>query len=182
MARPRSAPVGSRVTALQLACLRDEWRPGEPTPEGLDAAEEFWWGRGELLTIRAAWDAVGLDITAEWSVERPGTRPSCWWQYEAPGPRRRLGGIGTSMSNCSAYAPEFRRGIPTHWLTREMWDFYATFSPGGAIAEAEPLDPADPPTYESESAYLARLNLLLPGEFAPEQPDELVCLGTHGAS
>ena len=34
-------------------------------------------------------------IIAEHVSDFPGTRPQRWWEYDAPEPRRRLGGTGT---------------------------------------------------------------------------------------
>src|SRR5215204_3904336 len=33
------------------------------------------------------WYAVRDDVLAAWIEDRPGTRPSAWWRFEAPEPR-----------------------------------------------------------------------------------------------
>ncbi len=93
----------------------------------------------------ALWQEHGTAITAEWVARQPGTRPWGWWRFEAPEPRRRLGGTGTPKHEVLAFVPVYRCGIPMYWLDSS-------------------IDPGDPPRYESQAAYLARLGLLAPGE------------------
>jgi hypothetical protein len=100
------------------------------------------------------WAEFGGDVVAWWIKDRPGTRPWCWWKYSAPEPRKRVGGVGTVDGN-PEYLPDFR-------LPRA--DAFVA------------VDPSDPPSFESQAAYLKRLKVLLPGEekrltrhdFAPE--------------
>jgi hypothetical protein len=35
------------------------------------------------------------DFLIQWARDYPGSRPPLWWKYEAPEPRKRLGGTGT---------------------------------------------------------------------------------------
>jgi hypothetical protein len=96
-------------------------------------------------------------ILAEHVKENPGTRPALWWRYDAPRlpvgtfpghyrdgqlpePRLRTGGIGTPVAATSA---AYGYGLPTAWID---------------------IDEDDPPTYESQAAYLKRHDLLLAGE------------------
>jgi hypothetical protein len=92
-------------------------------------------------------------IVGYFARRHPGTRPRLWWEFNAPGPRKRLGGVGTPAHECSAYAPNFEFGIPSLWRL-----------PGDHLTRGTPIDPADPPRFESEAKYLRRLGLLLPGE------------------
>jgi hypothetical protein len=46
------------------------------------------YGHGIRPSIRDMWTAVGQDIVAEWVQDAPGTRPRCWWTFDAPEPRR----------------------------------------------------------------------------------------------
>jgi hypothetical protein len=71
-------------------------------------------------------------------------------------PRRRLGGVGLAMfDRYPSTVPYFERGIPKFWSS---------------------IDDNNLPSYESESDYLRRHGLFLPGEearltladFAPE--------------
>ena len=121
------------------------------------------------------WQAVKDDIIATWIAEHPGTRPFAWWQYDSPGPRSRVGGIGTPAHEVLAYVPAFNRGIPTKWVSRFDVEYYngrakdihgnrigAEYTEGHFPYDA--IDPADPPRFESEASYLRRLGLFLPGE------------------
>ncbi|MGU3496409.1 hypothetical protein ACLBXM_20415 [Xanthobacteraceae bacterium A53D] len=87
----------------------------------------------------ALWQTNGAAVVAEHIRQWPGTRPRRWWQLEAPGARERVGGTGTALF------PDrnLRFGLPLLW---------------------EGVDPADPPTFESEAAYLKRHGLLTADE------------------
>lgn len=129
------------------------------------------------------WRQVADIVLEQWIRASPGTRPLAWWKYDAPRwteaelpphyrerlpePRRRLGGTGTPWhEEHPAALPKLSRGIPDAWAA---------------------IDPDDPPTYESEAAYLDRHGLLGPAERAvvvrlglleevvavlPEMPDQ----------
>ena len=140
----------------------------------------------------AAWNELRDEILAEWIVESPGTRPSAWWKYDAPRqpvgtfpgwyydgklpqPRLRLGGVGTEGHEVLNIVPHYAFGIPTKFVDRWEQSYYngrsrdihgkpiGTEYEEGHFAGVAP-DPNDPPTFESEAAYLRRLDLLLPGE------------------
>ena len=83
---------------------------------------------------------------------------SAWWKYAAPEPRRRLGGVGQPAFEVSASAEAYEIGLPTIWVTP------ADVDRRGTAFEGVPIDPDDPPRFESEAHYLRRLGLLLPGE------------------
>ena len=126
-----------------------------------------------------AWQKAAEQIMEDWLRERPGTRPAFWWHFTAPRmtaaqleengwedcwfadhlciPRLRLGGIGTPRYEVLAYVPHFCCGIPDSWITAADLKTYPDL-------EAEAIDPADPPRFESQGTYLQRLNLLVPGE------------------
>jgi hypothetical protein len=66
--------------------------------------------------------------------------------------RKRMGGTGTPAYLCRAVKPSFACGIPDVWVD---------------------VDENDPPTFESQAAYLKRHGLLFAGEekrsdFEPE--------------
>ena len=94
---------------------------------------------------RATWFEHRDEIMARCSADhdqhhyKPGTRPSGWWDYQSPEPRRNLGG------------PYLQNG-EGFWFGHP--DSYS--SP----------DPENPPVWESQISYLRRLNLLEPGEEA----------------
>lgn len=71
-----------------------------------------------------------------------GARPHAWWDYEAPEPRRIIkpGAEGIEAGD------ELSFGVP------KGYDI------------DDPEDVKELPIYESQSAYLKRLNLFLPGE------------------
>ena len=61
------------------------------------------------------WDQYGGTVISWWAIERPGTRPSCWWKYTAKEPRRRLGGTG------DLYSDNHRKlGVPCCWHTETI--------------------------------------------------------------
>ena len=110
------------------------------------------------LELRVAWDRVRDEILAGWVEEQPGVRPFHWWKYEAPEPRRRLGGIGQAMHEVSAPVEAYEIGLPTIWVTP------ADVDRRGTAFEGVPIDAEDPPRFESEASYLERHGLFLPGE------------------
>jgi hypothetical protein len=120
------------------------------------------------------------DIIEEHIAQWPGTRPYRWWDYDAPRiavgtypdcyydgmrpePRKRLGGIGTPCHECLAHVPHFSYGLPTAWVSQRDVERYTDTGRYGTF-KGVAINPDDPPTYESQAAYLERHSLLLPGE------------------
>ncbi len=101
-------------------------------------------------------------VLREWVRLHPGSRPSTWWAVDAPEPRRRLAGIGTPSHERLAHAEHYVLGVPDQWITQDQVCIYREHMDTELGIPA--LDPENPPVYESEAAYLARLGLLLPGE------------------
>ena len=117
-----------------------------------------------------------------WIRAHPGTRPTLWWFSEAPRweddpwpswwyvhgtfaiPRERIGGTGTARHDCLGYSPDYTKGVPTYWLDRPTLAHYGSLTERPSGLPAEAFDPADPPLFESEAAYLRRLGLFVPGE------------------
>jgi hypothetical protein len=141
--------------------------------------------------LAALWGEHADRIVAEHVVSYPGTRPARWWQYSAPrlpigtypglyydgmlrDPRQRLGGIGTPAYEVLAYMPSFRYGLPWIWITHSDVMYYrglAVDIHGAPVGDRYPrdfkgvaIDPNDPPTFESQAAYLRRHGLFLAGE------------------
>jgi hypothetical protein len=108
--------------------------------------------------LAVLWTTLRDEVIAEHVAEYPGTRPIRWWTYDAPEPRRRIGGIGEQMGGLHV----FDRGVPVSgWVTEDTLATYRRLgTPLGLLA----INTSDPPTFESEAAYLDRLGLLLPGE------------------
>jgi hypothetical protein len=76
----------------QSAILRDE-----PRPEG---ANPFYFLRLEkdlFNEVEDLWKSHRDDILAEYVAKHPGTRPTLWWKYDAPGGARWLRD-GSSLS------------------------------------------------------------------------------------
>lgn len=96
------------------------------------------WDRQTPLSV---WADVSDELLPKFIREHPSTRPWSWWRKDAPEPRLRVGGSGRRERNASL---EF--GLPT-----DAW--------------FKDVDPDNPPTYESQAAYLQRLGLLT----APEK-------------
>ncbi|WMT78857.1 hypothetical protein [Bradyrhizobium sp. Ash2021] len=114
------------------------------------------------------WAEFGDKVVAWWAKERPGTRPRCWWKYSAKEPRRRLGGVGITRRAAlgwDEYVADHGLPDPKGWLTLENLNLHPHWQPT-AVPDPAPIDPIDPPKFESQAAYLKRLGLLLPGEAA----------------
>lgn len=116
------------------------------------------------------WEAHREALLAEWISENPCTRPHFWWKHDAPAElvpgcdgseffahqahRRRIGGTGTPAYEVLALVPCFVCGLPESWL--DEWP--------GNPGRGELVDPADPPTFESQAVYLDRHGLLTTDE------------------
>ena len=158
--RPGKVHVSGDLTETEWAFLRDD-------PEPAEAAFGEWWSmerddscfRADRPNVADMWRKLGAQITAEHAATWPGSRPRCWWKYDAPEARRRLGGVGEPGRE------DLTRGIPNSWAWPRVWPAGATIV-GGPL----PCDPADPPVFESEATYLRRLGLLLPGETERLEP------------
>ena len=172
---------------------RSEWSPADmwwwTTERASDEPGLGWYG----TSARALWEEHRAELMARWLVDNPGRRPRCWWDYEAPRqsfgtwpgwwldgklpePRLRLGGVGTPVHEVLAHVPTFDYGLPTRWVECWMMMVYyngrakdvrgtpigANHKPGDFAGV--PIDPDDPPVFESQAAYLERHGLLLPGE------------------
>jgi hypothetical protein len=136
------------------------------------------WGRQSFPEI---WEYHVDAVLAEWVTDKPGTRPSLWWLWNAPrysgperaqwitchlcDPRLRLGGVGTPKSDRLAHVQRFAFGVPRDWIDADDVRIFDT------LADVAPYDDDDPPIFESQASYLARHDLLLPGERERLAPD-----------
>jgi hypothetical protein len=125
--------------------------------------------------LAALWESHSERIVADHVADYPGTRPARFWQYDATEPRRRLGGAGTTAAKVFRSKPTYSLGLPTIWVTEEQVRYYsgtAVDIHGAPIGDRNPntnfkgvaIDAEDPPTFESQAAYLKRLGLFLAGE------------------
>lgn len=108
-------------------------------------------GMATMMTddaIKALWLAHADELTFEYAEYWPGLRPELWWKYSAPGHRRKTGGSGDDAHVAMAYAP--------------------TYSDGVCLQVN--VNPADPPRFQSEAAYLREHDLLFPGELELIEP------------
>ena len=103
----------------EIAFLFDEKEPADPEHRWYG----HWWAmerdddpafRPDRPPVADMWAELGEGIVAEWAQERPGSRPSCWWRYQAPEPRRRLGGVGSpGWPDRLQYRPSYRLAVAT---------------------------------------------------------------------
>src|SRR4051794_3203152 len=64
----------------------------------------------------AIWQQHGPDVTEYYARKYPGLRPYLWWFYDAPEPRRRLGGTGRLLQETvPAIQLGYEFGIPRDW-------------------------------------------------------------------
>jgi hypothetical protein len=122
------------------------------------------------------WGEYRERILAEWIRDKPGTRPSLWWRFDAPRlldiprahrhcystpdliePRRLLSGAGRPACEVLNIVPAYSLGIPVDWSG---------------------FDPVEPPRFESQYEYLQRYGLLERGE-GPSEVEPEVELHTY---
>lgn len=125
----------------------------QPLPEGYNV---FSWIRYHSSDYpgRGMWHEREEILLLRHIVDRPGTRPSAWWRWTAPEPRRQVMGEGKFLD----YG--LRRcyfGIPMDWLS---------------------IDPYALPVFETQFEYLSRHNLFFPNELsrakAPDRQGEVL--------
>ncbi len=102
-------------------------------------------------TARELWLELSGKVLPNFIKANPGRRPWGWWVSDAPAPRARVGGIGTPLRYTGMHC-----GIPTGWST--------TNNRKSCMFSGAAVDPANPPVFESQAAYLRRLNLLSQAE------------------
>lgn len=154
--------VPSELVVRDSDIVKQYLRDGRYPSEG-DAFLELLGVPTEALAV--AWKALRRELLPAWIAAAPGTRPWGWWQFEAPEPRRRLGGTGDVFS-----AGKLQWGLETDWTSAEQVELYTgclRHVDGHLLTEfAVPgfdkvaVDPRDPPRHESQAAYLSRLGLL----------------------
>src|SRR5262245_38380190 len=144
-----TAPIPARKIRPQLPLAAYRW---------LLAGQRSSWYYLELGTDadaqRAFWEQHRDAVVAHHVKRHPGTRPKQWWVFDSVGPRRRVGGIGTPLHECSSYVLNLEYGVPTDWRTAGDY----------LLRAGTPISDTDPPLYESEAAYLRRHDLFRRGE------------------
>ena len=81
----RRRKVGLEV--WELAFARDELHDLSDLPEGANAFRVLGLrcpGDSNADERRDLWERARNAVMSSWIQERPGTRPSLWWQFDAP--------------------------------------------------------------------------------------------------
>lgn len=127
--------------------------------------------------LEKAWRRVRAKVLLAWKRKYPGTRPSTWWRFDAPRakpgtflsacghdldpectlpePLRKLSGMGRPAWEVISLAPNLEYGLPLDWTVAENSEIAVRdWLLGGTVEDT------DPPTFESQAAYLKRHNLL----------------------
>ncbi|WP_271167297.1 hypothetical protein [Hansschlegelia plantiphila] len=120
--------------------------------------DDAWFAPSRRKT-RDLWAEFGPAVLKRWIVDKPGTRPWCWWKYEAPEQRRRVGGTGTLRCEAHGGKPLVRMGLPEGWIMPNDLRWHPFVGRG-----FQGFDVDDPPTFESQAAFLERHGLLVAGE------------------
>ncbi len=133
--------------------------------------------------IKGLWTENRDEVLKWWIENKPCSRPGPWWIFDAPledtktrfeviktQRRDRISGVGTPCYLCLNYCAQFTLGIPNSWVSQRDADYYngrAKDIHGKPIGnnkegdfEGLAIDPTDPPTFESQAAYLKRHGLL----------------------
>lgn len=142
--------------------------------------------KGDLTRIRAPWLKERVEILKHHIQNKPGSRPWPWWIFDSPRwkkkfdawfdgtfpePRKRLGGVGSPSFEFLAVKPCFDRGVPTSFVDPFLAKYYngTAKDANGELIDSGykngdfsgvPIDPDNPPCYESSAAYLQRHGLL----------------------
>lgn len=103
----------------------------------------------EKTRTKELWNNYKADILKQWIADNPCSRPEKWWEFDTTENRLRLGGIGKH----NEYSQCFKNGIPESWYPSK------DNSPPWSKSSIP-----DPPCFESQAAYLQRLNLLTTAE------------------
>jgi hypothetical protein len=123
----------------------------------------FWTEKAQ----RKLWKERKEEILPAWIRKYPGTRPHAWWNLDGKNvkQRARVGGVGRPVYDYLSYLPKFKFGIPVEFVTKERAEMWMSPNlPQRLRTEMEAVDPKDPPTFESEAAFLDRHELLTPAE------------------
>lgn len=103
------------------------------------------------------WTEQRDKILESWIREHPCSRPWAWWKFDAPEPRRRIGGVGTPSHEVLSVAPCYEFGLPTGWIGEFEERHFENCKGLG-------INVNDPPIFESQATYLNRHGLLTESE------------------
>jgi hypothetical protein len=144
-------------------------------PDSIEDEWLFFSLSTDMEALRDVWEEVKDEVLKEWIGDYPGTRPWCWWRFEAKEQRARVGGRGDALQDKLNYKPQFSFGVPVGWVNDWQVSYYngrskniygeaigTKYKEGDFVADAYSED--DPPQYESEASYLRRHRLLTESE------------------
>ena len=131
---------------------------------GIDFA--FFWDEWERARD---WQLIRDDLLRDWIREHAGTRPFAWWRYDSPGPRRRAGGTGDVIPAYD-HPMSLKFGIFRKSAFVDARLLVAVAPVGAGLT---PFDENDPPSFESEAAYLDRHGFLSATERKALPPDAM---------
>src|SRR5688572_9704602 len=88
MRRPRRRDADG-LSDVDWCILNDFPRPANVDPAEWFTARDDWYPHGMRLMdgkppLRDVWGEHRDVILERWIRERPGTRPTCWWRFDAP--------------------------------------------------------------------------------------------------
>lgn len=139
------------------------------TSLSVDQVEQLQIGRpffgpgfgGDQEALEAAWKAFRVELLREWVAEHPGTRPWAWWRFDAPELRRRVDGRRHPFFSAKR-AERVARLITRPDAADDLREQLNSTSFGVPCAHVC-VDDAQA-LYETEHDFLARHDMLLPGE------------------
>ena len=110
--------------------------------------------------MRIGWNILRAELLPRWIAEHPGHRPYAWWVFDAPERRQRTDNVvhpfddrvrRQHVEDAALRHPEFRQTA-----------YKLFYGKPGCLCVRDDFDAE----YESETAYLHRLNLLTDAELA----------------
>ena len=117
--------------------------------------------RGNVEAMHRAWRAVRGEVLPQWTKAHPGTRPHAWWRFDAAERRRRIDGPCHPFENPERIARvdeiAAQPGTPPTYRN-EMYALH--YGKPRSLMLRDDFEAV----YESEAAYLDRLDLLTAAE------------------
>ncbi len=151
--RIRATTLGSFEQWADLVAGAVEWLTGINPITLIEERKAEDPKRGDERQVIAALHAYFGEAT--WTAKEAIGYPA----QRVEEPRRRLGGTGMVAWEALNVGIAYHCGIPSAWVDAED----AEWLTAEGIA-AVPIDPADPPRFESQAAYLRRHGLFMRGE------------------
>ena len=85
-AKTRAAGLSEMAWTLLTDAVARDWRPEAGTADAWEFMDLAFGEHSSLggPTLGDLWREHGPAIVADWVRARPGTRPVCWWMFDAP--------------------------------------------------------------------------------------------------